>query len=87
MGKKMTLSVLAMLASLFFIAGCSKVTKENYGKLEIGMEYREVTTFLGNPNSCTESLGIKSCSWGNESKNIKVNFLGDQAVVLSSTGL
>lgn len=78
---------MALFALLFFAAGCSKVTKENYNKLETGMEYNEVTALLGNPNSCTESLGFKTCMWGNETKNIKVNFLGDQAVVFSSSGL
>jgi hypothetical protein len=87
MSKKMKLFLLSLLTTLFFTAGCSKVTKENYDKLEMGMEYSEVTTLLGNPHSCTESIGVKSCTWGNETKNIKVNFLGDQILVISSTGL
>jgi hypothetical protein len=87
MSKKIKLFLLALLTTLFLIAGCSKVTMENYDKLEMGMEYNEATTLLGNPNSCTESIGVKSCIWGNETKNIKVNFLGDQIVVFSSTGL
>ena len=85
MGKKMKLFLLALLTTLFFTAGCSKVTKENYDQLEMGMEYNEVTALLGNPDSCTESMGAKSCIWGNEAKNIKVNFLADKTVVFSST--
>ncbi|MEN8237541.1 MAG: DUF3862 domain-containing protein [Pseudomonadota bacterium] len=87
MGKRMKLFLLALLTTLLFTAGCSKVTKENYDKLEMGMEYSEVIAIFGNPNSCTESIGLKSCIWGNETKNIKVNFLGDQIMVISSTGL
>ena len=87
MSKKIKLFLLALLTTLFLTAGCSKVTMENYDKLEMGMEYNEVTALLGNPNSCTESLGVKSCIWGNETRNIKINFLGDQIVVFSSTGL
>jgi uncharacterized protein YceK len=88
MGMEMRLLfLLALLINLLFISGCSKVTRENYGKLEMGMEYSEVTILLGNPSSCTESIGVKSCIWGNETKNIKINFLGDQTVVFSSTGL
>ena len=87
MREKMKWFLLALMTTLFFTAGCSKVTTENYNKLEMGMEYSEVTELLSNPNSCTESIGVKSCIWGNETKNIKVNFLGDQTVVFSSTGL
>jgi hypothetical protein len=53
----------------------------------MGMEYSEVTALLGKPNSCTETIVVKSCIWGNENKNIKANLLGDQIVVISSTGL
>ena len=87
MGKKMKLFLLALLTTLLFTAGCSKVTKENYDKLEMGMEYSEVTTLLGNPDSCTESMGVKSCTWGNEAKNIKVSFLADTTMVFSSTDI
>jgi len=87
MSKKLKLFLLALFTILFFTSGCSKVTKENYEKLELGMEYSEVTALLGNPKSCTESVVVKSCLWGNETQNIKVNFLGDQIVVISNTGL
>ncbi len=87
MSKKLKLFLLALLTSLFLTPGCSKVTKENYEKLKMGMEYSEVTAMLGNPNSCTESVVVKSCIWGNEIQNIKANLLGDQIVVISSTGL
>lgn len=87
MGKKTKLFLLALLTTLFLISGCSKVTKGNYEKLEMGMEYNEVTALLGNPDSCTESIGVKSCIWGDGTRNIKVNFLGDQIVIISSTGL
>ena len=87
MNKKLKQLLLALLATLFLTAGCSKVTKDNYEKLEMGMEYSEVTALIGNPNSCTESVVVKSCIWGNETQNIKVNLLGDQIVVISSTGL
>ena len=87
MGKKMKLFLLALLTTQLFTAGCSKVTKESYDKLEMGMEYSEVSALLGNPDSCTESMGAKSCTWGNEAKNIKVNFLADKTMVFSSTDI
>jgi hypothetical protein len=87
MNKKMNLFLLALLTTLVFTAACSKITNENYDKLKMGMEYSEVIAILGNPNSCTESIVAKSCIWGNETQNIKVNFLSDQIMVISSTGL
>ena len=87
MSKKMKLFLLALLIALFFTAGCSKVSMDNYDKLEVGMQYSEVSALLGKPNGCTESIGVKSCIWGNKTRNITVNFLGDQTVVFSSTGL
>jgi hypothetical protein len=87
MGKNMKFFMLALLTTLLLTAGCSKVTKENYDKLKMGMEYSEVTSLLGKPDKCTESMGAKSCIWGNESKNIMVNFLADKTMVFSCTGI
>jgi len=87
MSKKLKLFLLALLITLFFTTGCSKVTKENYEKLELGMEYSEIAALLGNPDSCKESVVVKNCIWGNETQNIKVNLFGNQIVVISSTGL
>jgi hypothetical protein len=72
---------------MIFAASCSKVTKENYDMLEIGMEYNKVTELLGDPKSCTESIGVKSCTWGNERKYIEMNFFGDKTVVFKSVGI
>ena len=87
MSRKIKLFLLALLATLLFTGGCSKLTKENYDKLEMGMEYSEVTALLGDPNNCTDSIGVKNCIWGNETKNIKVSFLSDKTLVFSSTGI
>lgn len=87
MSKKMKLFILVLLTAMLFMVGCSKVTKENYDKVKMGMEYSEVTALLGKPDKCTESMGAKSCIWGNETKNITVNFMGDKVMVSSSTGI
>jgi len=63
------------------------VTKENYDKLKMGMEYSEVSALPGNPDTCTETMGTKSCIWGKEDKNITVNFLADKTVVFSNKGI
>ncbi|MGD8999584.1 MAG: DUF3862 domain-containing protein [Granulosicoccaceae bacterium] len=80
--KKMML-VLAIAA----LAACSKVTSENYSKLESGMEFSDVQKILGAPDSCSEALGTKSCVWGDDKRNITVNFIADKMIAASGTGL
>jgi hypothetical protein len=87
MCKKIKLFLLVLLTILLLTPGCSKITKENYDRLEIGMEYSEVITLLGKPDSCADTMGAKSCIWGNEAKNIKVNFLAEKTVIFSSVGI
>ena len=86
MNRKMKVFLLALLVTLL-LGGCSRITKDNYDKLKMGMEYSEVTALLGKPNNCNDSLNVKSCIWGNETKNIKVNFLSDKVIVFSGTGI
>ena len=50
--------------------GCSKLNKENYDKIKIGMGYQEVVSVIGEPDKCDSILGAKNCMWGNENKNI-----------------
>jgi len=84
---KKKLFILALLTALLFTVGCSRVTQENYDKLKIGMEYNQVTALLGKPDNCTESMVSKSCTWGDNAKNIRVNFVAGKAVVFSGNGL
>ncbi len=79
------LVVLALAVAL--LAGCSKVTMKNYAKLKSGMTTDEVNTILGEPDSCSEALFVRSCEWGNEKRNITVNFVGGRVVLLSSHNL
>jgi hypothetical protein len=74
---------MALLVSIFLLASCSKVTAENYAKVKSGMDYKEVTSILGNPASCDDVVGFKSCKWGDEKSHITVRFAGD-AVIMSS---
>jgi len=53
----------------------------------MGMELSEVTALHGNPDSCTESMGTQSCTWGDKRKNIIVNSISDKTVVFSGTGI
>jgi hypothetical protein len=76
-----------MILSLLFFAGCSKVTKENYDKLKIGMDYGKVITILGEADDCSSALGTKSCIWGNDAKNIKIKFVAGKLIFFSKEGL
>jgi hypothetical protein len=80
--------VYVMLAVLIIsVLGCSKISKENYNKLKVGMAYEEVVNILGSPGSCSETLGTKSCVWGSEKRQIKVSFIASKAAAFSSRGL
>ncbi len=69
------------------LAGCSKLTQENYDRLQAGMSYLDVVAILGPPDDCVQTLGVKSCTWGDEQKNIKATFMADAAIVFSATGI
>ncbi len=74
-----------VLAAL--LTGCSKLTQTNYEKLKAGMGYDEVVKILGKPDKCSGALFAKSCTWGNDQKNVTVSFVGDKVVVYASKNL
>ncbi len=81
----MNLIVLLILCMIFL--GCSKLTRENYGKIEMGMEYEQVVDIIGNPDECDAALGTKKCVWGNDEKNISISFIGEKVVLPSMKGM
>jgi len=78
--------ILVVLFSLS-IAGCSKVTQENYAKIKMGMAYEEVTKILGNPTNCKKTLGIERCVWQADDKEINIKFAGGKAILFSKKNL
>lgn len=85
---KRKISALALPLAMFaLLAGCSKITQENYDKLQTGMSYEQVQAVLGAPKSCSDVLGVKSCTWGDAKHHIDVSFLGDKALAYSAEGL
>jgi len=75
------------LASLAMLLGCSRLTMENYAKIKMGLSYSEVVNILGKPDNCSEALFVRSCVWGNEQKNITVNFVGDKVMLFTSKNI
>lgn len=80
---KKLMAVLMLIA----LAGCSKLSMDNYQLLKTGMSYDEVTAIIGKPDSCEEALGTRSCIWGDEKKQIKAAFLAEKAMLFSHQGL
>ena len=83
----MKMRMIVLLVLLAMPLGCSKLTVDNYKKLKTGLEYSEVVAILGKPDSCSEALFVKNCVWGNEQKNITVNFIGDKVMLSASKNL
>ena len=74
-------------AAIFTLAGCSKVTLENYEKIKVGMDKTVVEGILGSASKCEEKTIHTDCSWGNDSTNIKVTFVGGKVTLFSEKGL
>ena len=79
--------VIFLTICFLFFSGCSELTKGNYDKIKLGMDYSEVFEILGNADECSVKLGVKNCIWGAESKYIKINFIADKIVLFSNKGL
>lgn len=76
------------LAVVFTLSACSKLNKENYEQLKMGMSQEEIQGVIGKPDNCSETMGTKSCIWGNEdATHIKVTFVADNAATFSNNGL
>lgn len=79
------LRCVALLTAVCLLAACSKVTADNYAKVKTGMKYQKVVGILGNPVTCDDVLGFKTCKWGDDKSKITIQFAGDK-VVLHSAG-
>lgn len=74
-------------ALLLLLNGCSKVTKENYNKIKSGMTYEEVVTLLGEPEGCSETLGISNCTWKDGEAKISITFISNEVTISIADGL
>ena len=84
---KLVAPLICILSMLTFV-GCSKVTKENYDKIKIGMSFEEVVGVLGKPDTCEEPvMTMKSCMWASSDKQIEIKFAGDIVAWRSSKGI
>jgi protein involved in sex pheromone biosynthesis len=56
--KKAILIIVA--AASLLLAACSKVTQNNYDKVESGLSRAEVEAIIGKATTCKEALGVAS---------------------------
>ena len=89
MGRRTAVVILVVLYCSIglLIGGCSKVTDENYAKIETGMDYDEVIAILGPPDEVKDAVGTKSAVWGKGSRTISIKFVADKVVYRSAKGL
>ena len=76
-----------LLTGLLLAACGSQLNMENYNKLKVGQPYDEVKKVLGDPVRCDETLGIRTCLWGDEQRGISVNFVAGQVMLLSAKNI
>jgi hypothetical protein len=69
-----------LAAALLVLAACSKVSQENFAKVQAGMTEQEVIAILGSPTESTsrEVLGITGTSsrWVSGDTSITIRFVG-----------
>ncbi len=82
---RMTVALIVFVCIL--LTGCSKLTRENFDQVKVGMDYTEVVGIIGSPDKCDAALGAKSCVWGDDSKNITIKFVADKVVLPTMKGL
>ena len=78
----------ASLLTLVTLAACQpQVSLDNYNKLQVGQTFEEVQKIVGDPARCDETLGIRSCNWGDDQHGFRVNFALGKVVLLSANNL
>lgn len=80
-------TLLIAAAALLLLSGCNKLTKANYDKVTTGMQYDEVVRHLGDPDNCSEALGLMSCEWKNGDAEVSVSFIGNKVTLVTGSGL
>ena len=76
-----------VLATVLLVAGCSKVTQENFAKIQDGMSEQEVAAILGSPTESSSGsiLGISGTSskWAGGDATISISFVNGKVALRS----
>ena len=74
-------------AALLLLAACSKVTQENFAKIQDGMSEQEVTAILGSPTESSSGsiLGISGTAskWAGGDATITIRFVNGKVALRS----
>lgn len=71
------------------LAGCgeSRLTLDNYERLEAGMTRDQVEEVLGAPSECSGAVMVDNCLWGDAQRFIQAQFVGGKAMTYQYQGL
>ena len=56
----MKVKIALCLLTALVLTGCSKLNKENYDKLKMGMSKDEVSSVIGAADNCSKTMGGKN---------------------------
>ena len=74
-------------AAVLLLAACSKVTQENFARIQDGMSEQEVTAILGSPTESSSGsiLGISGTSskWTGGDATITIQFVNGKVALRS----
>ena len=75
------------LSALLLIAACTRLTQENFSRIEAGMSEQEVLSILGRPTESSSGslLGISGTAsrWADSNAEITVRFVGGKVALKS----
>jgi hypothetical protein len=77
---------LALVAMALTACG-SRLSLDNYNKLQVGQSYEEVKQILGDPSRCDEALAMRVCVWGDDQRSVSVSFALGKVVLLLANNL
>lgn len=84
---KVISAAMLILVMGFSLTGCSNLTQDNYDKIQMGMSFQDVEKPLGSDATCDSVMGMKSCTWGNNDRFVKIQFMADKVVLHVAKGL
>jgi len=95
MRRKWRFILAAFIAPAILVMGCSKVTAENYDKIQTGMTSAQVEQILGKGTEQSGgglaigdlSASAKTVTWENGDKSITVTFANDKVLMKVKKGL
>jgi hypothetical protein len=51
------------------------------------MTYEEVVELLGEPEGCSETLGISNCTWKDGEAKVSITFISNEVTISIADGL